>query len=172
MKRIATKEIVNDIVYKKCASMSSSAYARVFAPSRKHKVTYRKLENPFGFSNTGDFKWFLYDNFYNEIKQILEDGESPSIDRLDSSIGYTKDNIQVISHRLNSGLTWKGQKEIKIITLEGKILILNSIKDVSNIIKVKNSTIANWLEGSNKGYKKYFKDIRYTGKRGKYVKNN
>ena len=92
-----SKKEENPVLFK-CHQMASDAYSRVFAPSREYKKNYQNLIDPFGFINISDMEKFLYDNFYNEIKSL----ERPSVDRIDSSRGYTKDNIRILSHSENT----------------------------------------------------------------------
>lgn len=91
-----------DIVLFKCKEMANSARARVMDASRAHKRGYRNLVNPYEFSSAAEMAEYLYANFHSHISTLIEQGESPSVDRKDSSIGYTKDNIRIISHLDNT----------------------------------------------------------------------
>lgn len=93
-----------NIVLFKCKEMAYSAHSRVFAPSRKSKTCYRSLENPFEFDSQKHLMNYLYENFYDEIKTLIDSEEIPTIDRIDSTKGYAKDNIRVISFMQNSML--------------------------------------------------------------------
>lgn len=91
-----------DIVKFKCTEMARSAYSRTHDPSKSYKKCYRNLDTPYGFESTQEMSDYLYHNFYEDIKRLLNEGISPSVDRIDSRRGYTPDNIRILSHRENT----------------------------------------------------------------------
>lgn len=124
---VPPKEITDNPVYKKCSSMAADAHARIFAPSRRYKTIYNNLITPFGFDGSGELKWYLYNNFYNDIKDLLDAEDIPSMDRKDSSIGYTPNNIRIISFKLNTELGVETRrKKVKMITPDNEEVIFNS----------------------------------------------
>jgi len=92
----------NDIVWYKCIEMAQSARSRVMDRSREYKKSYRSLSNPFEFSGSRELAEFLYDRFHADIKSLLDSDGVPTVDRKDNSIGYTRDNIQILSLSENS----------------------------------------------------------------------
>lgn len=119
-----------DIVAYKCYEMSSSAYSRVFAKSKQHKKCYQNIVNPFGFSGIKEMSAFLYKNFYNDVKELLDDNRIPSVDRIDSNYGYTSDNIRIIEHCENTAYGVNNRKrKVKVTDEDGDIVIYNSIID-------------------------------------------
>lgn len=146
-----------DIVLYKCKQMAGDAHARVFAKSRSYKTIYRNLEIPFGFINTTDMCNYLYNNFYNDIKILLEDGLIPSIDRIDSKIGYTKDNIRIIDFKINTELGLENRRrKVKMITPDREIILFESVTQCCKHFGYDNrhgSKIKSWILEDGK-YKK------------------
>lgn len=137
-----------DIVRYKCYEMASSAYSRVNAKSREYKKGYQRLEEPFSFDNIPDFSDYLYDNFYNDIKYLLDTGEVPSVDRIDSNTGYTPKNVRILSHRENTLLGVEERKvKIKVTGPTGKETIYDSIEDCRVAFGAKyESYVRGWLK--------------------------
>lgn len=126
---IPNSQITNDIVYKKCKQMAYSARSRVMSPSKYHKTPYKDI--PFGFKGGGELKWYLYDNFYKDIKIMLDEGEVPSLDRIDSSKGYEEGNLRIIPFSLNTQLGVEARKrKVRVTNLEtNEILYFESTSD-------------------------------------------
>lgn len=148
-RKVPPKEIIIDVVYKKCQRMAYDAHSRVFAPSRAYKKRYRNLENPYEFENTKEMYMYLYNNFYDDIKTLLDNEISPSVDRIDASKGYSKDNIRIISHSKNTqlGLTNRRRK-VKMITPNDEIIIFNSTVECVGYFGYDNkssSRVAHWI---------------------------
>ena len=117
-----------DIILYKCNQMASSAHSRVYATSRDYKKSYRNLIEPFGFSSIPELRDYLYEKHYETIKELLENNLVPSIDRIDSKIGYTKDNIRIIDFKTNTELGLKSiRREIRMTKPDGEIILFESV---------------------------------------------
>lgn len=66
------------------------------------KYTKKGIRNLLG--NQAEIERFLLEHFSEDIQAILDEGETPSIDRINSSGHYEPGNVRVIPHRLNSKL--------------------------------------------------------------------
>lgn len=126
-KEMRKKRKSEDIVLYRCQQMAYDAYSRIYAPSRKHKSCYRDLDNPYEFENPQEMCDFLYGIFYNEIKSLLDKKTSPSVDRIDNTKGYSKNNIRIISHERNTELGVENRKrKVKMITPKDEVIIFES----------------------------------------------
>lgn len=105
---------------------------------------------------------YLYENFYNEIKTLIEQGVKPSVDRINSSGNYSPDNIRIIDLKENINLgvanaIKKISKQIKSIDAKsGKEALFSSISDASRELKIKRDTIYTHLDKGTicrKGYR-------------------
>lgn len=152
-----------DPVMYTCKRMAYDAHSRVFAKSRAHKRCYQNLEQPFGFSNPAELKLFLYEKFYDRIKWYLDRDITPSIDRIDSSIGYTRNNIQIIPFKQNTerGVDSRRRK-VEMITCTGDKFIFNSVMECARYFGINKSShtnkVSSWIKGDGKytppkGYK-------------------
>lgn len=70
--------------------------------------TKKGIKNLLG--NKAEIKRFLLENFSEDIQAILDKGETPSIDRIDSKGHYEPGNVRVISWSLNSKLGALGKR--------------------------------------------------------------
>jgi hypothetical protein len=151
---------IDDPIFIKCRRMAADAHARVFAPSRQYKTAYRNLDEPFGFTSARQMYEYLYTEFYNEINTLINAGASPSVDRIDSSKGYTPGNIRVISHKEN---TLRGvenvKKQMRLTTVDGRKLLFESVEDCAWYLGVQAQTIRNWINGTHSPPKKLFKAL-------------
>lgn len=103
---------------------------------------------------------YLYNNFYYEIKTLIDQGKTPSVDRIDSKGNYSPCNIRIIELMDNvmigvENAVKKTSKPIKAIKGEVEI-IYNSISKASKELKIKRDTIYAHLDKgttSRKGYK-------------------
>lgn len=110
--------------------------------------------------NTKSISDYLYINFYNEIKSLLDEGKTPSVDRIDSNGNYSPDNIRIIdwNENVTEGARKAAQmssKQIKVIK-DADIVVYNSISEASRELKIKRDTIYYHLDKgtvSSKGYK-------------------
>jgi hypothetical protein len=88
---------------------------------------------------------YLYENYYDQIKSLIDDGKTPSVDRINSNGNYDKDNIRIIDLSINSKLgvenaIKKTSKQIKSIK-DNQVVIHNSISQASKELKIKRDTI-------------------------------
>jgi hypothetical protein len=100
---------------------------------------------------------FLYNNFYNDIKTLLDKNDVPSVDRIDTSKGYTPTNIRILSFKENTerGLDTLRRK-VKVTCSNGTELIFNSIRECGDYFGYKpteTSRISGWCKGKS-GYRK------------------
>ena len=89
---------------------------------------------------------FLYSMFYDKILSLIEQGEIPSLDRIDSNKNYTEDNIRIISFRENSldGLrnaVKATSKKMIWVTPNHEIIEYSSVSEASRDIGIKRDTI-------------------------------
>lgn len=165
---IPPKEIYQDIVYKKCQIMAYDAHSRIFSPSRDYKLCYRNLEEPFGFESSTELKWFLFNNFYNDIKDLLDKNLVPSIDRKDPSKGYIEGNIRVISFELNTALGVDTvRQKVEMILPNGEFIIFPSVTKCGlyfNLDKSETSRISSWARNDGKYVKPKGYEFRYINK--------
>ena len=150
----------------KCKEMSASAYSRVFADSREYKKCYRNIKSPFEFNNIMEMAKYLYKHFYDSINDIIIKGESPSVDRIDTSIGYTKDNIRIISRKENTMMgVEKRKRMVSCKDKNGNTLIFDSTSDCVEHFGYKrnsSSKVKSWVD-KNGNYKipEGFSEFKY-----------
>lgn len=103
---------------------------------------------------------YLYDNYYDEIKSLIDEGKTPSVDRIDSNKDYALDNIRIIELIENVKLGVKNaikktSKQIKSIK-EDEVIIYDSISQASKELGIKRDTIYAHLDNgtfTRYGYK-------------------
>lgn len=95
--------------------------------------------------------------FSADIKEIMSNGEKPSIDRVNPYGNYEVSNIQVVTLKENlkrSSITNKA-REVEVTYPQGNVVIFESVSDASRELGIKRDTIywgANNPGGNKKGY--------------------
>src|SRR5699024_1206682 len=97
------KEMENPVLAR-CKRMGFGIIKRLTTDiDRKSNKTYKdnNVKSEIG-STENEIADFLYKNYYEEIEELINDGEIPTVDRIDSSGNYSEDNIRIISFKENS----------------------------------------------------------------------
>ena len=135
-------------VMERCKRMGRSIISRTVTDINNPKnKTYKENNIKSHIGNSGiEIAEYLYANFYDEIERMIEMGETPTVDRIDSARGYEKDNIQILSFKDNSldGLSnavKKTSKAIKVRFPDGSHRIFKSVSEASRELKLKRETI-------------------------------
>jgi hypothetical protein len=137
-----------NIVYQKCKIMAYSAKSRVTSPSKEAKSAYQNLKTPFGFSSAREMIIFLYENFYDDIEVLLKQEKTPSVDRIDTSVGYTPGNIRVIDFTENTLRGVENTKSpVKVTYLDGTVKNFDSVISCAKEFKTDESHVRGWLAG-------------------------
>lgn len=151
------KQKKGDIVLFKCHEMASSAYARVFAPSREYKKSYRNISEPFGFESIAGMSSFLYEHFYDDIVCLMKANKIPSVDRIDSTKGYSPENIRVLDFKTNTLLgVEKRKRPIKVTYPDGGYKVFESAEACAKEFKTNSGHIRGWIQGKYKPKNKCF----------------
>lgn len=108
------KSRLNDFDYRISALWSASKQ-RAVANNREHSITKQDLKDLF----PSDFRCPVF-GFELEWGDAGFRETSPSIDRIDSTRGYTKDNVQIIS--------WKANRIKSYATIDEIETVLNYMK--------------------------------------------
>lgn len=111
-------------------------------------ATYRKNCVISTIGNTGkEIADYLYDNFYDEIKLMLDNGENPSVDRIDPRGNYSPDNIRIITMQENSLAGLKNgvkvtSRSVLVINIDtGEEKVYKSVSEAARELKIKRDTI-------------------------------
>lgn len=145
--RRKSEQETNPILYK-CKQMAWNAHSRVNAPCREGNPVYKDLVNPFGFDSPLQMAEFLYNNFYDSVLALLEKGLTPSVDRIDPSIGYTPTNIRVIDFDENTAIGVENTKSPVIVTFpNGDTMEFDSVSSCSRYFNTYESHVRGWIQG-------------------------
>lgn len=97
--------------------------------------------------NTGkEISDYLFANYYDEILRLIEKGDTPSLNRIDSSKNYEEGNIEIVTLRENyldgvSNAVKKTSKAVKVIYKDDSEKIFKSVSEASRALKIKRDTI-------------------------------
>lgn len=102
----ACKSAYNKQRYRKMSPLERSVYSMargIIGRTGPNGVYTKKgIKNLIG--NQAEIERFLLENFSEDIQAILDEGETPSVDRIDYRGHYEPGNIRIIPHSLNSQL--------------------------------------------------------------------
>ena len=138
----------NNPVMDRCKRMGRGIIQRtvsdVDSPTNR---TYKENNVKSKIGDTGvEIAEYLYSNFYDDILNLIKEGEKPSVDRIDSTKDYEEGNIRIISFRENSldgirNAVKKTSRETKVIYPNGDIRMFKSVSEASRELGIKRDTI-------------------------------
>lgn len=136
----------------KLESMINNAFCRIYNEDRRcYKGVKMKFES------RKEMKEYIHDNFESEIKALLNEGLSPSIDRIDPNKNYERGNIRILEKMKNVKLGLKNAHEKRKIKLKvifnDEEYMFNSIREASNELKIPYGSLYDVFRGGNS--KKY-----------------
>lgn len=147
-KRQKKDKEMEDPVLARCKRMGFGIIKRLTTDiNRKSNKTYKDNNVKSEIGSTGnEIAEFLYENYYKEVEELINDGEIPTVDRIDSSGNYSEDNIRIISFKENSldgvkNAVEKTSKETTVIYPDGTIRKFPSVSAVSRELGKKRDTI-------------------------------
>lgn len=148
--RNAEKQKENPVRFS-CTTMAFGAYSRIYADCRKKHKIYQRIKGvKFGFNNAKEMEDHLYDNFYSDIAQILLEGKSPSVDRIDSSKGYTKENIRILDTVTNLMLGVENiKRKVKVTYPDGLTEVFDSVWSCAKYFNTRRECITDWICGKS-----------------------
>ena len=137
-----------DPVLARCKRMGFGIIKRLTTDiNRKSNKSYKENNVKSEIGSTGnEIAEFLYENYYKEIEELIDVGEIPTVDRVDSSGDYSEDNIRIISFKENSldgvkNAVEKTSKETTVIYPDGTIREFPSVSAVSRELGIKRDTV-------------------------------
>lgn len=146
----------------KCNLMAGGILKRtVYDIDKSKNKSYKENNIKSEIGNTyTEISDYLFDNFYDEIKLLLDKGKNPSVDRIESSKNYSPDNIRIIELHDNvmmgvQNAIKKTSKPVKAIK-DGEITVYDSISHASRELNLKRDTILAHLDKGTickKGYR-------------------
>lgn len=102
--------------------------------------------------NRAEIRESLLAHFEEDIKNLLEKGERPSVDRIDAYSHYTIENIQIISVKENASRADASSKSIPItaVLATGEKVSFISISEAAKSLEIKRDTITRHLTAGTK----------------------
>lgn len=118
---------------------------------------------------------YLYSNFKEDVENLVKEGKSPSVDRIESSKHYEHGNLRVIDFETNyllglANAVKKTSKKIIAIYPDGKREEFNSISHAHRELGCKRDTIIKYIKtgeqvkGSHNGLTSNIVGIRFERK--------
>ena len=91
---------------------------------------------------------YLYDNFYVEIKSLIDEGKLPSLDRIDSKENYKEGNIQIVDFKENyldglANAVKKTSKKVRVVSPDKTEKVYESVSEAARVLGKKRDTIIN-----------------------------
>lgn len=83
----------------------------------------------------------IRDNFYDDIKTMLDKGEIPSIDRIDSSGDYELANIRIVTKQQNSADGFRSANKQRMKPIEVNGIRYDSLAEASEALKIDKRTL-------------------------------
>ena len=138
----------NNPVIDRCKKMGHGIIQRtVTQVNNPSNNTYKENNIKSKIGNTGvEIAEYLYSNFYDDILNLIKEGEKPTVDRIDSTKDYEEDNIRIVSFRENyldgiKNAVKKTSKETKVIYPNGSVKMFKSVSEASRELGIKRDTI-------------------------------
>lgn len=127
-------------------------------PSNK-SYRVKGIKSKIGESSREIYK-YIYENFYEDVKEILENGQVPSIDRIDSNKDYEHGNIRIITYAENSRLGREKSKEVcskptRVTYENGESYLYSSAIEASRQTGISRYVIQKILAGKTKQRKEF-----------------
>ena len=147
-KELKLKKIKEDPIRHKIYNMATGIHKRTsYEIDRAKNRSYKKNNVKCYIGDTPlEIAHTLENLFYDEIKEMIESGKTPSVDRIDSGSNYEVGNIRIISLEENVSLgNKKGTamtcKPIVATFLDGSIKTYNSVSECSRDLSINRKTI-------------------------------
>lgn len=104
---------------------------------------------------------YIIGKFYDDVKRIIDEGEVPSIDRIDSTKDYEEGNIRIITFSENSRLGREQslkvcQRPVRIIFSDGTVADYDGIKIAGEKSGISRHILQKILAGKTKQKKDYY----------------
>lgn len=137
----------NPILYR-CEQLGHGVISRTkTGVDRPSNNCYKENNIVSEIGNTGsEIAEYLYANFCEEIKCIIDEGGLPSLDRIDSKESYKEGNIRIVPFEDNyldgvRNAVKKTSKRTRVTYPSGDTKLFKSVSEASRELKIKRDTI-------------------------------